>query len=202
MDTSPILAFEFLDPWGWVAVRRLAIAMKQAGKAYDVTFQPCLSFLSRTAVGMSYADFLERRFGTQALIHQSLVTTEMQKLGIEPAFSKIRSVPDTRPALAAVLWLQRNERPAEAFVQRVYEALYCCGEDIGDDAVIEKLLSQEAVAFRDIKSFLLSDSFGGELQETETSVAGWAGRVIPSFRINGTVVFGAQTPGVLAPMFA
>lgn len=119
MDTSPILAFEFLDPWGWVAVRRLAIAMNQAGKAYDVTFQPCRSFLSRTAVGMSYADFLERRFGTQALIHQSLVTTEMQKLGIEPAFSKIRSVPDTRPALAAVLWLQRNEKPAEAFVQRV-----------------------------------------------------------------------------------
>jgi predicted DsbA family dithiol-disulfide isomerase len=202
MNTSPILAFDFLDPWGWIGVRRLAMAMNQAGKAFDVTFQPCRSSLSRIAAGMSYAEFLERRFGTQALIHQSLVTTEMQKLGMEPAFSQIRSVPDTRPALAAVLWLQRNERSAEAFVQRVYEALYCYGENIGDDAVLEKLLSQEAVAFSDIKSFLLSDLFSGELQETETSVAGWAGRVIPSFRINGTVVFGAQTPGVLAPMFA
>lgn len=202
MNTSPILAFDFLDPWGWVAVRRLAIAMTQAGKAFGVTFQPYRSLLSRTAAGLSYADFVERRFGTQALIHQSLVTTEMQKLGIEPAFSKIRIVPDTRPALAAVLWLQRNEGSAEAFVQRVYEALYCYGEDIGDDAVLEKLLSQEAVALSDIKDFLLSDTFREELQETETSVAGWAGRVIPSFRINGTVVFGAQTPGVLAPMFA
>ena len=202
MNTSPILAFDFLDPWGWIGVRRLAMAMNQAGKAFDVTFQPCRSSLSRIAAGMSYAEFLERRFGTQALIHQSLVTTEMQKLGMEPAFSQIRSVPDTRPALAAVLWLQRNARSAEAFVQRVYEALYCYGENIGDDAVLEKLLSQEAVAFSDIKSFLLSDLFSRELQETETSVAGWAGRVIPSFRINGTVVFGAQTPGVLAPMFA
>lgn len=123
-------------------MRRLAMAMNQAGKAFDVTFQPCRSSLSRIAAGMSYAEFLERRFGTQALIHQSLVTTEMQKLGMEPAFSQIRSVPDTRPALAAVLWLQRNERSAEAFVQRVYEALYCYGENIGDDAVLEKLLSQ------------------------------------------------------------
>lgn len=201
MHTPPVLAFDFLDPWGWVAVRRLAIAMVQAGKELDVTFQPCRSSLSRVAVGTTYSDFLERRFGTQAMVHQSLVAAEMQKLGIEPAFSEIRSVPDTRPALAAVLWLQRSGRSAQAFVESVFESLYCHGQNIGDEAVLERLLIQETVSSSDIQAYLQSDSFSDELQNTEASVTAWAGRVIPSLRINGTVVFGAQTPGVLAPMF-
>ncbi|RCL26848.1 hypothetical protein C6A77_11445 [Pseudomonas sp. AFG_SD02_1510_Pfu_092] len=202
MNTAPELAFDFLDPWGWVAVRRLAIAMAQVGEPLDVLFQPCRSPLSRVAAGGAYAEFLERRFGTQAAVHQSLVAAEMQKLGIELAFSAIRSAPDTCPALVAVLWLQRTGKPAVAFVERVFEALYCHGQDIGDEAVLQRLLSAEGVSFADILAFMRSDACAVELEQIEASVAAWAGRVIPSFRINGTVIFGAQTPGVLAPMLA
>ncbi|MPS99678.1 MAG: hypothetical protein E2581_14415 [Pseudomonas sp.] len=201
MQTPPILAFDFLDPWGWVAMRRLVIAMTQANRELNVTFQPCRCVLSRSAAGMTYRDFLAYRFGTQAVLHQSLVATELQMLGIEPAFSAIVCVPDTRLALAAVLWLQRSARPARPFVESVYQALYCHGQDIGDPAMLEKLLGREMASFGDIQAFMQSAAFSDELQETEASVAAWAGRVIPSLRINGAVVFGAQTPGVLMPMF-
>ncbi|KPA87699.1 putative dithiol-disulfide isomerase involved in polyketide biosynthesis [Pseudomonas asplenii] len=202
MDNPPLLAFDLLDPWGWVAVRRLAVAMHQAGKKLDIIFQPCRSSLSRAATGMTYPDYLERRFGTEAVVHQSLVAAELRKLAIEPGFGKILTVPDTRPALAAVLWLQRSGRPAQAFVERVYEALFCQAEDIGALSTLERILGPEGVAFRDIEAFIESQAFSQELDETEAMAAAWTGRVIPSVRINGTVVYGAQTPGVLAPMFA
>ncbi|MEN5301173.1 DsbA family protein [Pseudomonas sp. TWI628] len=202
MHTPPILAFDFLDPWGWVALRRLAIAMAMAGKDFKVTFQPCRSAQGQTATGTAYTEFLALRFGTHAVVHQSLVAAQMQKLGVEPAFSEIRSVPDTRPALATVLWLQHSARPAQAFVQRVFEALYCEGQDIGDEAVLQRLLSQETVSFGELKAFMHSDAFSEALQRSENAVSGWAGRVIPSLRIEGTVVFGAQPPGILARMFA
>ncbi|WP_265106049.1 DsbA family protein [Pseudomonas sp. HN2-3] len=174
--------------------------MNQAGKQLDVSFQPCRSSLSQSATGMSYRDFLERRFGTQAVIHQSLVAAEMRKLGIEPAFSKIVTLPDVLPALAAVLWLQRSGKSAQQFIESVFAALYSHGQDIGDVAVMKKLLSREMASFNDFHEFMLSDTFSEELLDTEAKVASWAGRVIPSFRIKDTVVFGAQTPGVLAPM--
>ncbi|WP_410480653.1 DsbA family protein [Pseudomonas plecoglossicida] len=200
MQTSPILAFDFLDPWGWVAERRLNIAMTQAGITRDVTFHPCRSSLSQSATAMSYRDFLGLRFGTQAEIHQFLVAAELRKLGIEPAFGEIAILPDTCPALAAVLWLQRRGRSAQHFVGSVFAALYCRGQDIGDPVVLEKLLCREMLAFGDIQEFMRSDAFGDELRDTEASVATWAGRVIPSLRIDGTVVFGAQTPSVLIAM--
>ncbi|QXI49379.1 DsbA family protein [Pseudomonas anuradhapurensis] len=200
MHIPPLLAFDFLDPWSWVAQRRLALAMSQVGQPLKVTFQPCRSPLSRAAAGMAYHDFLERRFGTQALIQQSLVAAEMRQLGIEPAFSQIVRLPDTRPALAAVLWLQRSGKPAHHFVESVFEALYCHGQDIGDPAVLKQLLLRERVALSEVVQFMHSDTFSEELQASEATAAAWAGRVIPSLRINGTVVFGAQTPSVLAPM--
>lgn len=202
MDTSPLLAFDFLDPWGWVAECRLATALHQAGKPFDILFQPCRTSLSRAATGMSYPDYLERRFGTEAVVHQSLVAAQLRTLGIEPGFGKILTVPDTRPALAAVLWLQRSGRPAQAFVERVYEALFCRAEDIGAPSTLERLLGPEAVAFRDVEAFIESEAFRQELEETEAMAAAWTGRVIPSLRINGRVVYGAQTPGVLVPMLA
>ncbi|WP_416769722.1 DsbA family oxidoreductase [Pseudomonas sp. RHF3.3-3] len=202
MATPPLLAFDFLDPWGWVAERRLAAAMHQAGRPLEIIFQPCRSSLSRAAAGMAYSDYLERRFGTEAVVHQSLVATELRKLGIEPQLGKILTVPDTRLAQAAVLWLQRSGRPAQAFVERVYEALFCQAADIGALSTLERLLAPEGVAFRDVEAFIESDAFSQELDETEAMAAAWTGRVIPSLRINGTVVYGAQTPGVLAPMFA
>jgi predicted DsbA family dithiol-disulfide isomerase len=200
MPTPPILAFDFFDPWGWVAERRLVMAMNQAGKQLDVIFQPCRISLSQSATGMSYRDFLERRFGTEVVLHQSLVAAEMRKLGIEPAFSKIVTLPDVLPALAAVLWLQRSGKSAQQFVERVFAALYSHGQDIGDGAVMKKLLSRDRVCFNDVQAFMHSDRFNEELLDTEATVAAWAGRVIPSFRIKDIVVFGAQTPGVLAPM--
>ncbi|KQN58809.1 hypothetical protein ASF02_18150 [Pseudomonas sp. Leaf58] len=149
---------------------------------------------------MTYPAFLERRFGTQAASHQSLVAVELRKLGIEPAFAAITNLPDSCPALAAVLWLQRRGRSAQHFVGSVFAALYCHGQDIGDPIVMENLLSREMLAFGDIQEFMHSDDFGDELRDTEASVAAWSGRVIPSVRINGAVVFGAQTPSVLIPM--
>jgi len=200
MHISPLLAFDFLDPWSWVALRRLALAMSRAGQPLSVTFQPCRSPLSRAAAGMAYHDFLERRFGTQALIQQSLVAVEMRQLGIEPAFSRIVRLPDTRPALAAVLWLQRSGKPAHHFVEIAFEALYCHGQDIGDPAVLEQLLEREKVPVGEIVQFMHSDTFGKELQASEATAAAWTGRMNPSFCSHGTVVFGAQTPSVLAPM--
>ena len=200
MQIPPLLAFDFLDPWGWVAQRRLALAMSQVGQPMNVTFQPCRSPLSRAAAGMAYHDFLERRFGTKALIQQSLVAAEMRQLGIEPAFSQIVRLPDTRLALAAVLWLQRSGKPAHHFVESAFEALYCHGQDIGEPAVLEQLLEREHVSLGEVVQFMHGDTFGEELQASEATAAAWAGRMIPSFCIKGTVVFGAQTPSVLAPM--
>ena len=200
MHIPPLLAFDFLDPWSWVALRRLALAMSQAGQPLNVTFQPCRSPLSRAAAGMAYHDFLQRRFGTQALIQQSLVAAQMRQLGIEPVFSQIVRLPDTRPALAAVLWLQRSGKPAHHFVQSAFEALYCHGQDIADPAVLEQLLDREHVSLGEVVQFMHGDTFGEELQASEATAAAWAGRVVPSLRINGTVVFGAQTPSVLAPI--
>lgn len=200
MHIPPLLAFDFLDPWSWVALRRLALAMSQVCQPLSVTFQPCRSPLSRAAAGMAYHDFLERRFGTQALIQQSLVAAQMRQLGIEPVFSQIVRLPDTRPALAAVLWLQRSGKPAHHFVQSAFEALYCHGQDIADPAVLEQLLEREHVSLGEVVQFMHGDTFGEELQASEATAAAWAGRVVPSLRINGTVVFGAQTPSVLAPM--
>lgn len=201
MHTSQtVLAFDFLDPWCWIAKRRLAVAMEQAGKTFEVEFQPCRSLVTKASIGLSYRAFLELRYGTETASHQSLVTDELRKHGIKAAIDRISAVPDILPAVGVILWLQCHGRSADMFVERVCEAFYCQGADIGEPMFLTRLLESDGEPSDLIEAFIRDERFCTLLNQNEAEVTKWAGRLIPSLRIGGSVVFGAQTPGVLLPL--
>lgn len=197
---APLLAFDFLDPWGWIAKRRLETALKRAQLNERIDFHPCRSAIAKNSEGLTYREIQERRYGTEAVVHQSLVTEELRKLGIEVALEKISTVPNTFPALAAVLWLQRRGQDANLFVDRVYQALYSNGRNVGDFVVLQELAQLDDTTLESIRDYSQSEEFFHAAKQNELQVERWAGRLLPSMRINGSVIFGAQVPEVLLPV--
>jgi 2-hydroxychromene-2-carboxylate isomerase len=192
MNNSAILAFDFLDPWGWIAIRRLESAVRLTKRECRITFLPFQSLLGRTFIAKPYAQYLQRRLGTDASAWQASVSSALRGLGIEPALDRVGAVADMRPVMADLLELQRSGQPAQALVESVYQAIYCQGADMNAWQPVAGAPRLATSAAQDNPA----------LDAVRLQVQAWAGRVIPSMRINGRVVYGAQPAEVLVPLLA
>lgn len=193
MKNEISLAFDFLDPWGWVAERRLMLAMRKAGVDAPITYLPCRTSLSRRSVGRHFADYQQLRFGSQAKIHENRLIAEASSLGLTLGLLNVQKIPDPWFAMIA---LRNEHRHPSALFNAIYAAIFRDGHDIGNVDVLAELLRSES-AETTVPVLLSSRGLAGEVIKCEQEVALWSHNLTPCIRIGEAIVTGAQPPSIL-----
>lgn len=193
MKNEISLVFDFLDPWGWVAERRLRLAMRKVAIAAPITYRPCRTSLSRKAVGHHFADYQQLRFGSHAKSHEERLVAEASSLGLAFGALNIQKTPDPWYAMIA---LANEHRHSSELFNAIYAAIFRDGRDVGNIEVMEELLRSES-ADTAVETLLSDRALSVELLQSEQEVAQWSRNLTPCIRIGDVIVSGAQPPCVL-----
>jgi predicted DsbA family dithiol-disulfide isomerase len=193
MKNEISLVFDFLDPWGWVAERRLRLAMRRAEFTGTITYLPCRTYFSKKAVGQQYSDYQKRRFGSQAETHEKRVIAEASGLGIALEALNVQQIPD--PWLA-MLALAKGHQHAPALFDAIYGAIFREGRNVANTQVMSELLQQHSADFP-ARALLGDGALIGELLKREQLVTQWSHNLTPCIRIGDAIVSGAQPPSII-----
>ncbi|UDU83129.1 DsbA family protein [Pseudomonas sp. HN2-3] len=193
MKNEISLVFDFLDPWGWVAERRLQLAMRKAGVTDLITYLPCRTSLSRKAVGNHFGTYQQLRFGSQATIYEKRLIAEASSLGLALDSLNVETIPDP---WIAMLVLTKEHRHAPALFEAIYGAIFRDGRDVGDPHVMAELL-QSASSDITMQALSSDSAVADELLKREYAVAHWSHNLTPCIRIGESIVSGAQPPSIL-----
>lgn len=102
-----------------------------------------------------------------------------------------RRLPSTRVALAAAEWVRVNRPDVSCvFTRRLFAARYVRGEDLADQAVIERHASETGVDVADLRVALASAAAYTSVAEAEALGARYGVRATPSWLIAGELVSG------------
>lgn len=198
MSSTVSLAFDFLDPWGWIAGRRLRLAMHAAGVTRPVQYLPCRAAGSRAAVGQVFADYQLRRFGSQAALQEKRLIAEASRLDLPLHRLNIDTIPD---AWLAMLAMTSEQAYAPQLFEAVYTAIYQHGRDVGDPAVMAELLRGQPHG-QTVQQLAENRVLSDEVLQNEQAVRRWSHGLTPCIRIGDTVISGAQPPSILARLLA
>lgn len=193
MKNEISLVFDFHDPWGWVAERRLRLAMHKAGITDPITYLPCRTSLSRKVVGYHFGAYQQLRFGSQAATYEKRIIAEASSLGFALDFLNIQTIPDPWIAMLA---LTKEHRQTPALFDEIYAAIFRDGRDVGDIHVMAELLQRVSTDCT-VQDLLSDSTLADELLKREQAVAQWSHNLTPCIRIGETIVSGAQPPPIL-----
>jgi predicted DsbA family dithiol-disulfide isomerase len=130
------------------------------------------------------------------------VTRAGEAAGIEFRFDRIKTQPNTLDAHRLVAWAQARG-DAEGIVERLFEAFFLEGRDIGDRDELARLAEETGLDAEAARAMLASDAMRDVVtsESREAVDAGIQG--VPCFIFNGrTAVSGAQDPQTLLQAIA
>ncbi len=194
------VVFDLVCPWCYLGTHRLRRTLRaRPDIAADIAWRPFLLNPDIAPGGVPRQDYMLRKFGGEdraRRLHGTIADLGRAE-GLRFAFDRIRRIP---PSLDAHRMVRLADRQglADAAVQRLFEAYFSDGLDIGDHAVLGAIatgLGMDQVAVR--------RALAG-VQETEAVHADnlRAHRLgingVPCFVVQGRhAIAGAQEPEVL-----
>lgn len=193
------ITYDLICPWCWIAERRLAEAIDEAGLAGDVKvrFVPFELNPTMPAAGMDRKAYRSAKFGSwarsQALDAQ--VADAGRAAGLVFDHARIARTPNTRLAHRLV-WFAQQRGGATALVDALFAAYFRDGRDIGDANVLVELAAGAGLAGDAVRAFLASDEGLDAVIALEADVVRAGVASVPSTRIGSTAVSGAQPAAV------
>jgi predicted DsbA family dithiol-disulfide isomerase len=112
------------------------------------------------------------------------------------AYEAIKRTPNTFLA-HRVSWLAQRESKQRAFVEAALKGYFAQGRDIGSKDVLVEIAGEIGLDPRAVAAFLDSDEGVECVRALERAARERAVQGVPHFDIAGTVVVGAQRPGVI-----
>jgi predicted DsbA family dithiol-disulfide isomerase len=199
--------FDFICPWCLIGKRNLDTAMSRfAGLRPDVEVwvrwrsQQLLPYTP--SGGLPYQAFYRDRLGSAEAVaaRRAQVQQTGRAAGIEFAFDQIKVLPNTAAAhdLADFVASSGDEGRHAALIDRLFTAYFTGGEDIGDDAVLERLGRECGLEPYGLKIHLANarrhaDPTGRGVPIAAAPVSG-----VPHFVFgNGPTLSGAHSPEAL-----
>jgi predicted DsbA family dithiol-disulfide isomerase len=187
-------------PWCYIGKKRLARALEQRPDIeFDVQWRPYRLDTTVPREGVERRAYLKAKFGdgpkTQAMA--DAIRAEGAKEGIAFAFERIERTPNTLDSHRLIRWAV-GAGLQDMIVERLFQAYFTEGRDIGDPAVLEFLAADVGM-----DSLLVADYLTGDTDlasvEREAQLAGEMGITgVPAFIIaNKFVVAGAREPELL-----
>lgn len=185
--------FDLICPWCFIGKRQLDAALARFTRqrpevAVEVLWVSHELLPDTPPEGLPYQAFYDKRLGGPAAVaaRRAQVQQAAHGTGIRFAFERIERLPNTRLAHRLLGHLQRAAT-GEALIERLFQAYFVEGRDIGDPALLARLTEELPIA----------DTAGGVRHRVAA-----AGRMavpgVPLFVFDERVALsGAQPPGVL-----
>jgi predicted DsbA family dithiol-disulfide isomerase len=132
------VVFDLVCPWCYLGTERLRRTLRaRPDLAVDIVWRPFLLNPDIAPGGVARQDYLLRKFGGEdraRRLHATIAELGRAE-GLRFAFDRIRRIPPSLDAHRLVRMADRAGR-ADAAVSALFEAYFCDGLDIGDQAVL------------------------------------------------------------------
>ena len=194
------IVYDFVCPWCYLGVKRLAFLLaRRQDLGVELIWRPFLLNPDMPRAGMSRTDYMIRKFGAEdraRRLYASIAEIGAAE-GILFNFSAIRHTPNSvdahRLARHAGLF-----GVADALVDKIFNAHFIEGADIGSHAVLAQLAAGQGMDPQATAAFLASGE-GAEFVHAENLHAHRLGiNGVPCFLIDGEhAIAGAQETEVL-----
>jgi predicted DsbA family dithiol-disulfide isomerase len=190
-------------PWCFIGKRRLEKALKLLERQ-DLQIQWRAFELNPdiSKAGVDRQEHRIRKFGSLVRARQleAHVAAAGAEEGIEFHFDRIERMPNTFDA-HRLIWLAGRDGLQNALVERLFQAYFIDGENVGNHAVLKRIAKQSGLDSSSVDR-LLDGDLGVEetrAEENRARVEGVNG--VPTFFVSGVpITSGAHKPQVLATL--
>jgi predicted DsbA family dithiol-disulfide isomerase len=192
-------------PWCWIGSRRLQAAIELVKAEYPAfsyrkSWHPFFLNPDTPAAGEPYRPFLERKFGGSERVEQIFAQIRDTGLscGLDYAFEKIEVRANTLLAHRLIHWAQQ-QGDAEALVERLFQAQFQHGENVGDAAVLTAAAAECGYDAGTVGDYLASDVDARLISGMEADIRRLGISMVPTFILAGRhALVGAEEPATLA----
>ena len=186
-------------PWCYLGEKRLEAALVEEPQPVQVRWRPYQLDPTIPEGGVDRAEHMAKKFGRDGrleTVHDKL-TRLGAEVGVSFAFNKIKRSPNTLDAHRLIRWALSAGVQARV-VDRLFEAYFVEGRDIGDRGVLTEIAGQCGLE-RTLVEELLAKGADVDLVREEIAEAQAIGvSGVPFFIFAGRLgVPGAQEPSVL-----
>lgn len=195
---------DLICPFCFLGKRRLDRAMQAVQGPSEISWYPYQLNPDMPEEGMSFQDYLARRFGNPANIQPVLhgLVREGSREGIDFRFDKLTHVPNTLPAHQLMHLAEREGKDQSALADDLMSAFFERGADLGDADVLVSIAARQGLQPDDVRRVLADDQARQAVLAREAQVrsSGMAG--VPGFLLNRRLlVVGAQDTDSLINAF-
>jgi predicted DsbA family dithiol-disulfide isomerase len=198
---------DFICPWCLVAETRLnqalalfsryANAQLKAPVEIERIWYPFELNPTMPEVGMERKTYRSNKFGSWEYSQQLDAQTTQAAIGdgIEFRYDLMKVTPNTLKA-HRLTWLAAQSGKATEMVERILNAYFTEGQDIGDVETLARLAAEVGIDAGKVNTFLTSTVGVKEVKELEQQAVNRGVRGVPSIRIGRETVAGAQSVDV------
>lgn len=151
---------DFVCPWCYIGKRNLDMALAERSEyAISVLWLPYQLAPDVPVGGVDRMEYLRSKLGSdqQLAAHQDAVREHGQAAGIDFRFDRIQRIPNTLDAHRLLRWAQEHDLAAD-MAQRLFEAYFEEGLDIGEHDVLANLAEDVGLSGEDVRSLLATDT--------------------------------------------
>lgn len=192
--------FDTICPWCLIGKVRLETALKsRANLSLKLRWQPFLLNPKMTPSGMDRQLYLEQKFGgpDRARRVYDVIAQTGRSVGIDFRFETIKRTPNSIDSHRLGLYAKEYNLENQ-MVQRLFEAYFFEGRDIGDKGELLNLATEVGLDSKDTQAFLESSSLADQVIESDQTARELGVHGVPAFVARERyVVSGAQEPKVL-----
>jgi len=195
---------DLVCPFCFIGKRRLDQAMDAVKGPSDVSWYPYQLNPEIPKEGLSFDDYLTRRFGSPANVEPALqhLAAEGKAVGVGFRFDRIKHVPNTLPLHQVMQMAESRGIDQSALAESLLSAYFEEGRNIGDREVLIDIAGAHGLSDQDIIKAIESDQLKQLVLTREGQVrsSGLAG--VPGFLVNRRLlVVGAQDTDTLINAF-
>ena len=195
---------DLVCPFCFLGKRRLDAAMRAVQGPSDVSWHPYQLNPDMPEDGMSFDDYLARRFGDPANIQPVLDTlaAEGRREGIEFRFDKLTHVPNTLPAHQLMHLAETEGKDQSALAEDLMTAFFERGANIGDTAVLISIAAGHGLSADAVRQTVSDDKVRQIVLSREAQVRSSGMSGVPGFLLNRRLlVVGAQDKDTIITAF-
>lgn len=195
---------DLICPFCYLGKRRLDTALRAVKGPSEVSWYPYQLNPDMPEEGMSFDEYLTRRFGNPANIEPVLqrLSTEGSLEGIAFRFDKLKHMPNTLPAHQLMRLAETEGKDQSALAETLMAAFFERGEDIGDADVLAAAAARFGIEGTAVSRALSDEQTRRVVLSREAQVRSSGMGGVPGFLLNRRLlVVGAQSTETLITAF-
>jgi len=198
---------DVICPWCYIGKRHMQEALRQLegeGLRFQVGWRPFQLNPDMPEGGVPRDEYRRAKFGSLERSREldAQVAEAARAAGLEIRHDLMQRTPNTMDAHRLISWAGEQGRQ-DALVDRLFQAYFTEGRDIGDRAALAELAGEAGLDREQAAAYLAGDAGRAEIAAEDAGVrqAGLTG--VPTFVLERHVLFsGAVPPDVFAEALA